>query len=305
LPIGRASGSASETRRSVICSPARRWGDLPADVLGQLGLLLQSPSRGQLGLSAAAAGPPARLGGQRAGLADRAPDELPGLAGELEHLCASTAGAPETPPDGAADQPQPSADRPRAVLHPPRAGTGDGRGADALARQPPRAVKGQGGVRGPPDIGLNDGRVAAHRPRREAPFALRLGDQHARDLLDHFRAKAADELADRRLVRHRRRQRQPAKAPQMQRVRDLADQRLITPTGALLDHHHAHEQRHRDRRPATLARRDLPARGDWGQQRRIAQQLVQTREVPRRLVHVHLDRQRLIEQRLDLLTNQT
>src|SRR3954471_6450388 len=89
----------------------------------------------------------------------------------------------------------------------------------------------------------------------------------------------------------------------MQRVRHLAHERLIAPARPLLDHHQPYEQRHRDRWPAALARLGQPARRDRGQQRRIAQQLIQPREFLWKLAN--RDRQRVIKQRLDLLTDQT
>src|SRR5579871_1683854 len=89
----------------------------------------------------------------------------------------------------------------------------------------------------------------------------------------------------------------------MQRVRDLPDERLITPPRALLDDHQPHEQRHRDRRPPMPTRRHLPPPSDRRQKRRIAQQLIKPGEIPRQFTD--LDRQRLVKQRLDLLTHKT
>jgi hypothetical protein len=89
-------------------------GDLPADLFGELDLRLQA-------LDGSAGVPVARLVGQGARLTDRAADELAGLPGEVEHHGAGAAGAAEAPAHRATDQPQPPANRPRAVLHAPRA----------------------------------------------------------------------------------------------------------------------------------------------------------------------------------------
>ena len=161
---------------------------------------------------------------------------------------------------------------------------------------------GQCRVRRPAHIGLNDRRVDPHRARHKPLLAHRATDQDTRDFVDHLWPQTPGELANRRLVRHRCRQRQPDKPPQVKRIRDLPDQRLIAPASPLLDHHQPHEQRHRDRRTATITRCRLPLLSDRRQQRRIAQQLIQPSKISRQLPH--LDRERLIEQRLDLLTHQ-
>ena len=61
LRIGRASGSDSDTIRSLIGSPATRWLDLPGDLLAAIRELLQPGGRLQLRLRAT----PARLAGAR------------------------------------------------------------------------------------------------------------------------------------------------------------------------------------------------------------------------------------------------
>ena len=88
-----------------------------------------------------------------------------------------------------------------------------------------------------------------HRPRPKPLLPRRLDDQRARQLAHRLRAEPARELADRRLVRHPLRQRDPAEPPQMDRVRDLRHQRPIPPAVALLEHHQPHIGLHRDRRP--------------------------------------------------------
>ena len=87
----------------------------------------------------------------------------------------------------------------------------------------------------------------------------RVGDHRPRDLLDHLRPESPDELAQGRLIRQALGQRDPTKPPQMQRVRDLPDQRLIAPARALLDHHQPQQPLDRDRRPPEVARRRIQA----------------------------------------------
>jgi hypothetical protein len=89
----------------------------------------------------------------------------------------------------------------------------------------------------------------------------------------------------------------------VQRVRDLADQRLIAPARALLDDHQPHKVVHRDRRTPEPTRGLLPRPLDRRKQRPICQQPVRRREIRRQLTN--LDRQPQIKQALHLTTRQT
>jgi hypothetical protein len=152
-------------------------------------------------------------------------------------------------------------------------------------------------------VGLDHRRVDPHRPRAEALLARRLDDQRARELGDRLGPDPPGQLADRRLVGHPLRQRDPTEAPQVNRVRHLGHQRPISPPIALLEHHQAHVGLDRDRRPPIRQHRPLclddlapPVRHDRRQQLRIRHQRIQRREILRQLAH--LDRQRLVPQRL-------
>ena len=67
--------------------------DLARDLLGAVGQLLEPPRGGELGPGAATAGAAAQLRGQPACLADRARDQLAGLAGQPQHGPLGLAGA--------------------------------------------------------------------------------------------------------------------------------------------------------------------------------------------------------------------
>jgi hypothetical protein len=183
---------------------------------------------------------------------------------------------------------------------PPSSATSRGRRA---RRSSSAAVVGsRSGSLGEP-ICVAAGRMRPRRPRDEAPLARRRGsDDHATDLVDHFGPQSPHELAHRRLIRDAFDERDLTEPAQMQRVRNLAHQRLIAPPRALLDDHQPDEHRHRDRRPATSTRGLSPRPLDRLQQRRVARQPVQRREIRRQLAH--LDRQPQIEQRLHLPTRQ-
>jgi hypothetical protein len=76
------------------------------------------------------------------------------------------------------------------------------------ARQRLGRVRGQADVVGVTNIGLDHSRVDARRARDKAPLAGHRADDHnTGDLVDDLGAQAADELADRRLVRQPLRQR--------------------------------------------------------------------------------------------------
>jgi hypothetical protein len=238
---------------------------------------------------------------QPARLARGAPGQLRDLVGQRQHARLRRARAQR---DRAVSGPQAASGRPRAIPH------ARGVGAAGEVTQPGRLTRqrtgrrgGQGDIGRRADVGLDDRRVTARRAGHEPPLAHGLGDHHARDLLNHLRPQPAHEFADRRLLRHALGQRDPAKAPQMQRVRDLADERLIAPPGALLDHHQPHQALDRDRRTPNALRDLIPRLRDRRQQRRIGQQHIQRRQIRRQLAH--LDRQPHVKQRLHLTTRQT
>jgi hypothetical protein len=144
---------------------------------------------------------------------------------------------------------------------------------------------------------LHHGRVDPRGSRPQAPLPISLLDQPARQIGPHLGAPAG-QLADRRLGRDPRRERNQAEAEQVQRVRHLAHQRLVAEARALLDHHQAHVGLHRDRRPPPLPRRPLPPLGDRSQQPGVPEQLVDPRQVLRQLPR--FDRQQLVPERLRL-----
>jgi hypothetical protein len=61
----------------------------------------------------------------------------------------------------------------------------------------------------------------------------------------------------------------------MQRVRDLAHQRLVAPAGAVLDDHQPQVDRHRQRRSTLIAGRPVPVALERLEDRRIGQQRVE------------------------------
>ena len=105
MPIGRASGSASETTRSVDLLARQTLGDLPGDGRSQLSGPLELPGRGELALRATAPRGRSGLGSQLASLTDRARNQLTGLPSQLENLLTRTARLSQPSPDGAPDQP--------------------------------------------------------------------------------------------------------------------------------------------------------------------------------------------------------
>ena len=258
LRIGLASGSEIDTSRSVIGSPASRWRICRRPVSARSA---SSSSR-----SAAAQLAPARH--------DRAPRRAPrrqpcaprGSSARPARRSAGQARAPARlrrrsagAADRAADQPQPAADRPRAIPHPPRALADQRR---ELARPRARAPAPR---RAPAPSRSDSARRPRPRSSRSSPPAA--ANRFSRLAFSiSTRVISSTTSAPSRRVSLRtvdssgtRRQRDPAEAAQMQRVRHLAHQRLIAPAGALLDHHQPHKHRHRDRRPPPLARCRLPA----------------------------------------------
>jgi hypothetical protein len=172
-----------------------------------------------------------------------------------------------------------------------------------LARQRPRAVQAQRRIARIAHIGFDDRRVDPHGPGLKACLAPGLCDHTARQLLDHDSSESAGQLAHSRLVRHALPQRDQTEAAQVQRVRDLAHQRLVSPSRALLDHHQAHIDLHRDRRATLRNGLRAPMRRDRLHHSRIAQQRIQSRQVFGEFPH--LVRQHLVPQRLDLPIRQS
>ncbi len=172
----------------------------------------------------------------------------------------------------------------------------------ALARESADALEREHRIGGVADVRFDHGRVDPRSARPKARLALSFGDHDPGDLLHNRGAQPPSELSDRRLVRHALVDRDQTEPPQMQRVRDLPDERFVAPAGACLDHHQPHEHRHRDRRPAAIARRALPHRRDRRQQHRVGQDPIQSRQIVGQLAH--LDRQHLVPQRLHLPTTE-
>ncbi|MCA1700228.1 MAG: hypothetical protein LC790_15525 [Actinobacteria bacterium] len=151
LRIARASGSASDTSRSVICSPRRRC-SIWAATRSQRSASSSSPLAARsLAFRAAPAGAGSNLSGERPGLADRAGHGPAGLGVELEHLLFALAGAPR---QGLGDRPHRFADLTRAIHDP-------GERA-ALAADHHRSP-----------------RMSADLPEPEAPWTARVGSEHA------------------------------------------------------------------------------------------------------------------------------
>ena len=278
LRIGRASGSAIDTKPVGDLLPGQALGDLPGDLLGEVGQLVQALGGALLGARAAAAGAIAQPLSELAGLADRPADQLAGLTGQLQHDRLALTGPPR---DGAADRAQLLCGAARTIAHPTRRLCPPGARPCAPHAPGHGGVSGQSGVAAVAHVGLHNGGIDPHRPPDEMPLAGRLVDHCAGDLVDDLGTQAARQLADRRLVRHPLAQRDPAEAAQANRVRDLPDQRLIAPPSPRLDHHHPHVAVHRDRRSPGAARADRPCLADRREQRRIVQQHVQRGQISR------------------------
>ena len=265
-----------------------------------------SVARGlELGLGAAPARPPPRLGGQPPRLLDRLRKQLAGLLGQLEHLLL---GLPGAAAHRARQRPQPAPGRARAIPDRGALGADLGRQLAPLPRQRPDPVGRQPRVGRIANVGLDHGRVDPRRPRTKPLLPPRLLNQLARELVHHLRPQPAGQLAHRRLVGHPLGESQPAEAPQMDRVRHLAHQRLVPPPAAVLEHHQPHVGLHRQRRPpairelAGLPKLPLPPDRDRHQQLRIGQQLVQPGQIVGQ--HPHLLRQQLVPQRLRTVREQ-
>ena len=273
----------------------------PRRRFGPLGDLLQGRRGGELGPRAAAASARPQGASKAPALGDRAPDDRARLPGERQRHLGPPAGAPG---QRAVEGAQALVHRPRAVDHPRGDGAGEHPRAGAGARARAGRVGGKAKVGGIAHVCLEHGGIDAGGAGHKAPPARgRLADQGSADLLDHLGSEASDELSDRRLVRHPLGQRDQAEAAQVQRVRDLAHERLIAPARALLDEHQAHEAIHRDRRPPAPCRRPIPGARDRLEERRARKQSIERRQVTRQLAH--LDRQPEVEQRLQLPTRQT
>jgi hypothetical protein len=93
LRIGRASGSANDTSRSLIFSP-RSLLDLGHDPLATVSQLLKPRGSAQLGLGAAAPCRGPRLLGEPVRFPDRAGQHPPRPGVQLHDVVASLAGAP-------------------------------------------------------------------------------------------------------------------------------------------------------------------------------------------------------------------
>lgn len=136
------------------------------------------------------------------------------------------------------------ADPARTVAHLRRLAAGQRPCLVRLARQRVGGVIGQADVGPIAHVGIDDGRVDPCRADSEALLPRRAGrgrDHAPADLLDDLGPQAPRELADRRLIRHPLAERQQTEPSQVQRVRHLPHERLITPARAVLDDHQAHE----------------------------------------------------------------
>ena len=176
----------------------------------------------------------------------------------------------------AAQQPQALAHGAAAVAYPSDGGRDGPADLTRGGRQPAHRVPAQPGIGRKADIGLDDGRVHPHGPRSQPPFAARLNDQVADQCVHDPRTQAPGELAHRRFVRRTLVQRQQTEAAQMQRVRDLPHQRLVPPASAVLDDQQPHVDRHRQRRPAPIAGRDVPMLMERLEHRGVGQQRVES-----------------------------
>jgi hypothetical protein len=126
---------------------------------------------------------------------------------------------------------QPPAARARA------AGARRGSAAAARSREHPHPARRRAGVGRAADFRLHHRRVDPDRPRPEARLPLRLPDHQAGKLGHRLRPQPPGQLADRRLVRQPPVERDQAEAAQMQRVGNLAQQRLVAPSGATFPEH--------------------------------------------------------------------
>ena len=283
----------------MIFSPLTRFCDLLDDLLAAVGELLELTRGLELGLGAAPPGPAPGLGGEPPRLLDRCGEQPAGLLGELEHLLL---GLPGAVAHRAGDPAQPSPGRARAIPDRGALGADLRRQLAPLPGQRPDPVGRQPRVGRIANVGLDHGRVDPRRPRTKALLSPGLPNQLARELVHHLGPQPARQLAHGRLVGHPLGQSQPAEAPQMDRVRYLAHQRLVPPPAPVLEHHQPHVGLHRQRRPppigkpAGLGQLPLPPHRDRHQQLRIAEQLVQARQIVGQ--HPHLLGQQFVPQRL-------
>jgi hypothetical protein len=144
--------------------------------------------------AAAAARSLAKPAGQASRFGDRPGDQLARLAGQLQRRVFAVAGSSG---ERSVERPQPPLRGPRTVTHSRRVLTGQPLQAACLACERAGRIGRQPEIRGIADVGLDHGRVTAHRARHEPPLAGGRGDHRARDLLDDLRPEPADQLANR------------------------------------------------------------------------------------------------------------
>ena len=131
-------------------------------------------------------------------------------------------------------------------------------------------------------------RTRRRRPRR----VVGRGEQFPVQRLDQLGTAAAGQLADRRLVGHRRLEPDPAEPPPTDRVGHLDTQPLIAQPVAVLQEHQPQIGLDRDRRPPSAGIEERPKRNE---EPPVIEQHVDLGELARQ--HPHPRRQQQLEQR--------